>query len=216
MTKPTIQDYRLYLVTDSRLHRGYTVIDQVALALEGGVKIIQIREKSLPGEELTALAARALELTRACNAYLIINDSVETVLAIGADGVHLGQEDMPLTEARRLLGSDRIIGVSVKTGSAARQAESDGADYVAVNGAFPTATKEDLGDIPGLTGIAEIRCNTRLPVVAIGGINLENCQSVVSAGAHGVAVVTAITMSENIPHTCRSFLRLIGEGDSHA
>ena len=203
--KPILSDYRLYLVTDSRLHKGYSVLEQVKLALQGGIRIIQLREKELPETDFIKLASEALKLTRAYNAFLIINDSVEIVQAIGADGLHLGQEDMPLTEARKILGDDVVIGVSVKTVEEALQAERDGADYVAVNGVFPTATKEDLGYLPGLEGVAKIRQATRLPVIGIGGINLQNCCSVIEAGAHGIAVVTAITMSDDIPGTCRSF-----------
>jgi thiamine-phosphate diphosphorylase len=203
--KPLLSDYRLYLVTDSRLHIGYSVLDQVEFALEGGIRIVQLREKDLPERDFIRLASEVLKLTRSHNAFLIINDSVEIARATGADGLHLGQEDLSLKEARKVLGDDMVIGISVKTIREARQAEHDGADYVAVNGVFPTATKEDLGYLPGLEGVAEIRQATRLPVIGIGGINLQNCCSVIEAGAHGIAVVTAITMSDDIPQTCRSF-----------
>jgi len=210
MRKPSLQDYRLYLVTDPRLHKGYSVLEQVELALRGGVKIIQIREKSLPLPDFIGLASEALQLTRAYGAFLIINDAVEVVTATGADGLHLGQDDMPVTEARKIVGQDVIIGVSVKTVEEAFQAGKDGADYVAISGVFPTGTKENLGHLPGLAGVRKIRHSTHLPVVGIGGINLQNCRSVIEAGAHGIAVVTAITMSDNIPATCRSLLELIG------
>jgi thiamine-phosphate pyrophosphorylase len=209
--KPIISDYRLYLVTDPHLHKGYSVLEQVKLALQGGIRIIQLREKELPETDFIKLASEALQLTRSYDAFLIINDSVEIVQAIGADGLHLGQEDMPLTEARRILGDGVTIGVSVKTAEEALQAENDGADYVAVNGVFPTATKEDLGYLPGLEGVAGIRQVTRLPVIGIGGISLHNCCSVIEAGAHGIAVVTAITLSDDIPVTCRSFFEQMGK-----
>ena len=203
--KPIPSDYRLYLVTDSRLHKGYTVLEQVRLAIQGGIKIIQLREKELPETDFIKLASEALKLTRAAGTFIIVNDSVNIVQAVGADGLHLGQEDMPLVEARKILGDNVAIGVSVKTAQEAVQAERDGADYVAVNGVFPTATKEDLGYLPGLEGVAKIRQATKLPVIGIGGINLQNCRSVIEAGAHGVAVVTAITMSDDIPRTCQAF-----------
>ncbi|HVN96600.1 MAG TPA: thiamine phosphate synthase [Syntrophorhabdaceae bacterium] len=207
--KPVPSDYRLYLVTDSRLHKGYPVLEQVKLALEGGIRIIQLREKELPHEDFVREAREALNMTRSYNAFLIINDAVEVVREVQADGLHLGQEDVPLREARRLLGDDLIIGVSVKTAKQAIGAALNGADYVAVNGVFPTATKDDLGYLPGLIGVAEIRRSVNLPVIGIGGINLGNCRSVIEAGAHGVAVVTAVTMSDNIPGTCRTFLKII-------
>jgi thiamine-phosphate pyrophosphorylase len=209
--KPLLSDYCLYLVTDSRLHKGYSVLEQVELALQGGIRIIQLREKELPEPDFIRLALEAVRLTRSYNAFLIINDSVKVAQAVGADGLHLGQEDMLLTEARRILGNDAVIGVSVKTVEEALQAEQDGADYVAVNGVFPTATKEDLGYLPGLEGVAKIRQATELPVIGIGGINLQNCCSVIEAGAHGVAVVTAITMSDDISCTCRSFFEQMAE-----
>lgn len=196
-------------MTDPRLHRGYTVLEQVELALQGGVKIIQVREKNLPAADYIKLAADALKLTRAHGAFLIINDSVEVARAAGADGIHLGQEDMPVAEVRKILGQDAVIGVSVKTVEEVVRAEKDGADYLAVSGVFPTGTKEDLGYCPGLDGVKQIRQHARLPVIGIGGINLHNCRSVIESGAHGVAVVTAITMSEDIPHTCRAFLEII-------
>jgi thiamine-phosphate diphosphorylase len=209
MRKPSLEDYRLYFVTDPRLHKGYPVLEQVGLALHGGIRIIQIREKELPLAEYIQLASEALKLTHSHDAFLIINDAVEVVKATGADGLHLGQEDMPLKEARRILGHDVIIGVSVKTIDETRQAEAEGADYVAISGVFPTSTKEDLGYCPGLAGVSLIRQCTTLPVVGIGGINLNNCCSVIEAGADGVAVVTAITMSEDIPSTCQSFFEIM-------
>jgi len=209
MKKPSLQDYRLYFVTDPRLHRGYSVLQQVELALRGGVRIVQIREKELPLAEYVKLTAEALKLTRSHDAFLIINDAIEVVKETGADGLHLGQKDMPLKEARAILGDDVTIGISVKTAEETTRAEEGGADYVAVNGVFPTSTKEDLGYCPGLEGVARIRRSTRLPVVAIGGINLTNCCSVIEAGAHGIAVVTAITMSDNIPATCQSFFEIM-------
>jgi thiamine-phosphate pyrophosphorylase len=206
MTKPSREDYLLYFVTDSRLNRGYSVLEQVELALRGGVRIIQVREKSLSSSDYIRLASEALKLTRPCGAFLVINDSAEVLAEVGAEGLHLGQEDVSVEEARRAVGNDVFIGVSVKTVEEALLAEACGADYVAVNGVFPTATKDDLGYLPGLEGVESIRTCTRLPVIGIGGINRENCRTVIDAGADGVAVVTAITMSDNIPETCRCFL----------
>ena len=129
------------------------------------------REKDLPETDFIKLASEALKLTRSHNAFLIINDSVEIARATGADGLHLGQEDMPLTEARKILGNDVVIGVSVKTVEEALQAEQDGADYVAVNGVFPTATKEDLGYLPGLEGVAEdSTSHATAPLLVSGGL----------------------------------------------
>jgi thiamine-phosphate pyrophosphorylase len=209
MKKPSLQDYRLYFVTDPHLHKGYLVIEQVKLALQGGVRVIQIREKELSTPDFSALVAEALRLTRAYDAFLIVNDAVDVAIAAGADGVHLGQEDMPLGEARDLLGSNAVIGISVQTPAQAIDAEVGSADYIAVSGVFPTATKTDVGRYPGLDGVTQIRRSTGLPIIAIGGINPQNCRRVIEAGAHGVAVVTAITMSDDIPGTCRNFLKIV-------
>lgn len=185
------------------------MLEQVSLALLGGVKIIQIRDKGLPAEDFIKLASDALKITRADNGFLIINDAVDVAKAIRADGIHLGQEDMPVKEARKIMGNDAIIGISVKTVDEALRAQEDGADYLAVNGVFPTATKDDLGYCVGLEGVRSIRECTHLPLIGIGGINLHNCRSVIEAGANGIAVVTAITMSDNIPQTCRLFFEQI-------
>ncbi|MDR2018305.1 MAG: thiamine phosphate synthase [Syntrophobacterales bacterium] len=208
--KPTLKDYRLYFVTDPRLNKGYNVLEQVDLALQGGVRIIQLREKGLPAQEFIGLASQALKLTRAYDAFLIINDLPEVASSVGADGVHIGQNDINPLEARKMLGKDAIIGLSVKTVEEAIRGEEDGIDYVAVSGVFPTTTKEDVGYYPGLEGIMRIRNCTRLPVIGIGGITRDNCRYVIDAGAHGVAVVTAITMSDNIPSACRLLLEEIG------
>jgi len=207
--KPSLNDYRLYFVTDSRLNKGRPVLEQVELALQGGVKIIQIREKELPVGDFISLASQALMLTQAHDGFLIINDSLEVASSIGADGIHLGQEDLSLREAREVLGSDAVVGLSVKTVEEAIRGEKDGADYLAVNGVFPTATKEDLGYCPGLEGVELIRKSTGLPVIGIGGITLGNCRCVIDAGADGVAVVTAITMADDIPAACRCLLEEI-------
>lgn len=209
--KPSLSDYRLYFVTDSRLNRGYPVLEQVELALRGGVKIIQIREKEMPVKEFTDLASQALGLTRTHDAFLIINDSLEVASFVGADGLHLGQEDVSVGRAREILGKDAVIGLSVKTVEEAIRGEKDGADYLAVNGVFPTATKEDLGYCPGLEGVAHIRRSTRLPVIGIGGITLDNCRCVIEAGADGIAVVTAITMADDIPAACRCLFEKMGD-----
>lgn len=209
MVKPSLRDYRLYLVTDPVLHKGYPVLEQVRLALEGGVKLIQIREKELATGKFIDLARKALEMTSKAEAFLIINDRVDVALAAGADGVHIGQDDMSLADARRLLGPDKIIGVSVRSAEEARRAEKHGADYIAASGVFTTDTKKDVGDALGRDSLKIIHEASSLPLIAIGGIKVDNCAEVIKTGADGVAVVTGITMSENIPQTCRFFLKEI-------
>ena len=203
------KQYRLYFVTDPVLHKGYPVLEQVRLALEGGVKLIQLREKEIATGKFIDLARRALEQTSKAGAFLIINDRVDVALASGADGVHIGQDDMSLEDARRLLGRDKIIGVSVRSAEEARQAEEDGADYIAASGVFATDTKKDVGYALGRDSLQVIRAAASLPLIAIGGIKIENCAEIIKAGADGVAVVTGITMSDDIPSTCRAFIEEI-------
>jgi thiamine-phosphate pyrophosphorylase len=209
MGKPSSQDYFLYLVTDPVLNKGYPVLEQVRLALEGAVMIIQLREKELATGNFVDLARKAVNMTRKAGAFLIINDHVDVALASGADGVHIGQDDMSLKDARRLLGQDKIIGVSVRSAEEASQAEKDGADYIAASGVFATDTKKDVGNALGRDSLQIIRKATSLPLLAIGGIKIENCAEVIKAGADGVAVVTGITMSDDIPATCRAFIEEI-------
>jgi thiamine-phosphate pyrophosphorylase len=201
--------YYLYFVTDPVLNKGYTVIEQIQLALKGGVKLIQLREKELSTSRFVDLARKALELTCQAGAFLIINDRVDIALASGADGVHIGQDDMDLQDARRLLGNDKIIGVSVRSSEEAREAEKGGADYVAASGLLSTDTKKDVGDALGKDSLGTIKQATSLPLIAIGGIKVGNCAEIIKAGADGVAVVTGITMSDDIPATCREFIKII-------
>lgn len=207
--KPEKKDYRLYLVTDPVLNRDYSVLEQIEMSIRGGLKVLQIREKSVTDEAFIDEASQALEITRRSGAYLIVNDRADIAAQVGADGVHLGQSDMPLKEARKIYGDDLIIGISVKSPEEAKAAEGDGADYIAVNGVFHTDTKKDLGALPGLEGLRKISESVSLPVIGIGGINLDNCADVIDAGADGIAVVTAITMVEDIPSACRKFLEKI-------
>lgn len=183
---------KLYAITDVRLS-GLSHPEQVAALCAGGATLIQLREKSLSSLEFYHQAKTSLVIARRHGAKLLINDRVDIALAIGADGVHLGQDDLPVTAARALLGNDSIIGISTHTTSQAVNALSEPVDYVAVGPIFSTTTKEKPDPTLGLTGLQEIRQQlgeTRL--VAIGGITLENGQDVLLAGADCVAVVGAL------------------------
>ena len=160
----------VYLVTDRRLAGERDEAEIVLSALRGGVRLVQYREKELSTCQQVEQARRLLCLTRQHGAFFLVNDRVDVALAVGADGVHLGQEDLPLPIARRLLGRGKIIGVSVQSPEEARRAEAAGADYLGVGAIFSTSTKPDAGAI-GLVGIRAIRSAVRLPLVAIGVIN---------------------------------------------
>lgn len=182
----------LCLVTDRALCGGRALEDVVAAALRGGVNMVQLREKTCCTREFIALAERLLAVTRPLGVPLIINDRVDVALAVGAEGVHVGQEDMAVPEVRRLLGADAIIGLSVESLSDARAAEDLMVDYLGLSPVFSTATKTDTAPALGLEGVAAIRAESRHPLLAIGGINRHTAGAVLRSGAHGLAVVSAI------------------------
>lgn len=192
--KPAI-DLRLYLVTDRALSCGRPLEEIVRRSVAGGVTVVQLREKDAESREFLDLAFLLRKVTSELQVPLVINDRVDIALACGADGVHLGQQDMYCTDARRIAGSDMIIGVSVSTVEEAIRAEADGADYLGVGPLFATPTKTDAVPATGVGILRDIRRAVRTPMVAIGGIKYTNAGEIVRAGADGVAVVSAIVSS---------------------
>ena len=187
-------DLSLYLVTDRALTAGRDTVNVVAAALRGGVSCVQLREKHATTREFLeeARAVKTLLDTLDKPVPLIINDRLDVALAVQADGVHLGQKDMPITDARRIAGNTMIIGISAECLDDALAAERDGADYVGVSPVYATPTKTDTAPPLGLSGLHQIRQAVSLPLVGIGGINGNNALDVLRAGADGVAVVSAI------------------------
>lgn len=184
---------RLYLVTDRDLGRGRALADVVQQAIAGGVTAVQVREKEIGARAFIQEARAVQEVLAGTGVPLYINDRVDIALAVEADGVHVGQDDLPVAEARRLVGPKMLVGVSVATEEEARQALADGADYVSVSPVFLTPTKPDAEKDVGLQGVTRIRrALPDTPVLAIGGIDPSNARAVVEAGADGVAVVSAI------------------------
>lgn len=181
----------VYGVTDRAWLGGRKLADVVAAALEGGATCIQLREKHLSTEEIVAEAAELLPLCRAAGVPFLIDDDVEAARLSGADGVHVGQSDTELAEARRALGPDAIIGVSAQTVEEARAAEAGGADYLGVGAVFATATKTDAILTPPPV-LREICASVSIPVTAIGGLNLDTVDAIRGCGADGAAVVSAI------------------------
>lgn len=186
-------DYSLYLVTDRGLSLGRSTVDVVRAAVAGGVTCVQLREKELSTREFIAEAQAVQHILKPLGITLIINDRIDVAMAVDSTGVHLGQSDMHIRDARRLLGSTAIIGVSAECLDHAREAATEGADYLGISPVFSTATKKDIAKPLGLSGLTEIRQHVSLPLVAIGGIKSENCAEVIGAGADGIAVVSAIT-----------------------
>jgi thiamine-phosphate pyrophosphorylase len=198
---------KLYPITDIRLS-GLTPADQVTQLAAGGAPLVQLREKDLSPRSFFAEAEMAMAAARASGTKVIINDRVDLALCLGADGVHLGQDDLPPQAARELLGPDAIIGFSTHTPDQARRATALPIDYLAIGPIFATSTKSNPDDVVGLDGLRRVRGIVRdLPLVAIGGITLENAREVISAGADVVAVISALYQKPSqIPEITRSFL----------
>ncbi len=200
----------LYAVTDRRWSEGTTLYEQVEQALQGGVSTLQLREKNLGDEEFLKEALEIKELCKKYDVPLIINDNVEVAIKCGADGVHVGQEDMEASKVREKVGPDMIIGVSAHNVEEARRAVSNGADYLGVGAVFSTSTKDDV-DVLSKETLKDICLAVDVPVVAIGGINQNNILELKGTGVDGVAVVSAIFSSENIVETCKKLRKLSEE-----
>ena len=196
----------VYLVTDEALSLGRPIEEITAAAVRGGVSAVQIREKSLPTGAFMERAARLQRQLDVHDVPLIVNDRVDVALAVGARGVHLGQKDMPCREARRLLGTGAILGVSVETVEQAEKADGEYLDYLGVGPIFPTSSKTDTGAPWGLKGLRAARLVTALPLVAIGGIHGGNAASVFAAGADAVAVISAICSAGNPEEAARELV----------
>jgi len=185
-------DLSLYLVTDRGLSLGRSNVDIVRAAVAGGVTCVQLREKHCDTRDFVAEARAVRELLTGTGIPLIINDRLDVALAVGADGEHLGQTDMLIADARRLVGADMLIGISAECVEDAVRAQAEGADYIGISPVFCTPTKTDTAPALGLDGVARIRAAVSLPLVGIGGIGPGNAAEVIRAGCDGVAVVSAI------------------------
>lgn len=202
---------RLYLVTDPLLTRGRTLADVVAAAVQGGVTCVQLREKQSDTRDFLAQAVALKALLAPHGVPLVINDRIDIALACGAEGVHLGQSDMPVQDARRLLPPDVFIGWSVETAHDVAQSALLPVDYLGVSPVFATPTKTDTKTTWGLDGLRQVRAASPLPLVAIGGIHAGNAQDVMRAGANGLAVVSALCAAEDPALAARNLMRLIVE-----
>jgi thiamine-phosphate pyrophosphorylase len=190
-------DLSLYLVTDRDLSLGRPLEFIVEEALKGGVTMVQLREKNCSSLEFYRLGIRLKKLIKPYNIPLIINDRLDIALAVNADGLHIGQSDLPWNVARRLLGKNKILGLSVETMQQAEESNSLDIDYIGISPVFATPTKTDTFKPFGLIGVKSVSSITRHPNVAIGGINLENATQIMAHGANGIAVVSAISSAEN-------------------
>ncbi|HIT94192.1 MAG TPA: thiamine phosphate synthase [Candidatus Faecivivens stercoripullorum] len=194
-------DLTLYLVTDPKLSDG-DLPGKVDTAIQGGVTLVQLREKTADSRQFLETALRVREVTDRYGIPLIINDRIDIALACNAAGVHLGQQDIPCKIAREILGPDKLIGVTAKTVEQAIQAERDGADYLGCGALFPSGAKPEAQPMT-LSTLSEILASVHIPVTAIGGINAENVHLPVEAGANGVAVVSAILGQPDVSAAAR-------------
>lgn len=203
-------DYSIYLVTDDGCLQGRALIDCVREALEGGVTLVQYRAKTASSAEMYAKALQLKALCDSFNVPLIINDRLDIAMAVGAAGVHLGQDDLPCAAARKLLGEDYIIGVSAHNPAEAKAALLCGADYLGCGAVFGTATKADVKKL-GTDGLAAICREKGLPVVGIGGVTADNYREVRAAGADGAAIVSGILAQPDISATVRAIAKVSQE-----
>ncbi len=201
-------DYTLYLVTDRILAGARDFDDLVGRAVRGGCTLVQLREKDASSGELYERALRLKRVTDYFHVPLIIDDRVDIMLAVDAAGVHLGQSDLPAEAARRLIGPDKILGVSARTVEEAEAAESAGADYLGVGAVFPTATKTDAEPVARET-LAAICAAVRIPVVAIGGLNAKNIPFLEGSGISGAAVVSAVMGAEDPEEAARKLKEVV-------
>lgn len=203
-------DYSIYLVTDDGCLQGRALIDCVREALEGGLTLVQYRAKTASSAEMYAEALQLKALCDSFNVPLIINDRLDIAMAVGAAGVHLGQDDLPCAAARKILGEDYLIGVSAHNPAEAKAALQSGADYLGCGAVFGTATKADVKKL-GTDGLAAICKAKGLPVVGIGGVTADNYREVRAAGADGAAIVSGILAQPDIRATVEAIARVSQE-----
>jgi len=202
-------DISLYLVTNSELSKNRSHKYIVEQAVKGGVSMVQLREKNLNTKDFFLLAKELLSILKPLNIPLIINDRLDIALAVDADGIHIGQSDMPYSVVRKLMGKDKIIGLSVETIQEARDANSIDVDYIAISPVFTTQTKADIASPLGLEGIREISSFSKHKILSIGGINTSNTKQIFESGAHGIAVVSAIVSQDSPKQAAQEFRNII-------
>lgn len=199
-------DYSLYLVTDRRFLKGRSLKKVVEDSILGGVTMVQVREKDVSTREFFNIAKEVQEVTNYYKIPLIINDRIDIAQALDTTGVHLGQSDMELSIARKILGKTKIIGISAGSIKEAIDAQNGGADYLGIGAIFPTGSKKDVSSILRLDGLKEIQNNVTIPSVAIGGINKSNFKDVLSTGVNGISVISAILGEDDIKTASKNLL----------
>ena len=202
-----MKDLGLYFITDRKLSKN-GIIKDVGAAVRAGIKIVQYREKEL---DTKRMVDEAFQIKQICDgkAVFLINDRVDVALAVNADGIHIGSEDMPYEHARKLLGKEKIIGLSSNSFEESLHNQELGADYTSIGPIFYTATKKDAGSPIGLEPIKKLTNELQIPFVAIGGINEYNVDEVLKAGAKNVAIISAIVAKDNVGNVIKEFMKKI-------
>jgi len=211
--KDFLHRIRLYVLISSNIAKK-SVKETARLVIDGGADAVQLREKTISDSKFISLAREVRDITTKRGSLLIINDRVHVVRKVNADGIHLGQQDMSALEARNIIGDEKIIGVSTHSITQARQAQKDGADYIAIGPIYPTSTKGHEPSV-GIEIIHEISEAVSIPIIAIGAITLENLDEVLKAGASRIAVCSAIIGSKDIYSSTRQFKEKLGETKVH-
>lgn len=202
-------DSRLYVITGHSLYKGRRLEDVIAAAIRGGADCIQLREKNYSGRELLEAGHLLRRLTREAGVKFIVNDRIDVARAVDADGVHLGQGDLPIEVARQILGADKIVGLSTHNVEEAVAAERAGANYIGLGPMRPTQTKLDTEPVVGPHGVSEVRRHVRLPIVAIGGITADDAAEIIRNGANSVAVVSAVVGADDVEAAARTIRGIV-------
>lgn len=198
-------DYTLYLVSDRDVLKGRDLCEAIEASIKGGVRLVQLREKDTSSLDFYNLAVAVKKIADKYNVPLIINDRIDIALAVDAAGVHVGQSDIPAKVARKIIGEDKILGISAATLEEAKLAEAEGADYLGIGAVFPTDTKKDARSV-SIELLGEIKKSLTVPVVGIGGINEDNAELLKESKIDGIAVVSAILGKENIEQAAKDML----------
>ena len=200
---------RLYVITDINIQKKYSHVDIAKMAIDGGAEMIQFRDKFMNTSDLIKTASLMKKICDKSNILFIVNDRVDVAMIVDADGVHLGNDDVPVKEARKLLSVEKIIGATAHSLAEARKAQRDGADYIGFGHIFPTQSKITTSEPKGLFLLRKIVSLIKIPILAIGGIDLTNAPSVMQTGVFGIAVIGAVVKLNNPVQTIKSLKGIV-------
>jgi thiamine-phosphate pyrophosphorylase len=209
-----MKEFKLYVITGESFHPGRPLLEVMEQAIIGGADIIQLRDKSSSKRDILIKARGLRELTRRYGVTFIVNDHIDIALAVDADGIHLGQDDLPIAEARKIVGPDKWIGISTHAIEEAREAEREGADYIGVGPVFETKSKVDVVAPVSTDYVFQVAAEIKIPFVAIGGIKLHNIDQVLDAGATRICAISEIVGSQDVAGICAAFLERIEQAGS--